>query len=199
MFLVARLNGNTEDYVAAQQIAISLTSLIFIIPQSLGISTTVRVGYSLGCEEFNRARYISGVSIATAILISIVTAIFLVAFRYPLVSMYTDDMAVIGIAGSVILYAAAFQLGDAIQCVASYALRGYKVTTIPMVIHIIAFWGCGLIPGYFMAFHGGMGIYGFWTTLVVSLGVAAVLLLWYLEIHSKKSSPKLGFAPYKII
>lgn len=186
MFLVARLNGNTEDYVAAQQIAISLTSLIFIIPQSLGISTTVRVGYSLGREEFNRARYISGVSIATAILISIVTAIFLVAFRYPLVSMYTDDMAVIGIAGSVILYAAAFQLGDAIQCVASYALRGYKVTTIPMVIHIIAFWGCGLIPGYFMAFHGGMGIYGFWTALVVSLGVAAVLLLWYLEIHSKK-------------
>ena len=109
--LVARLNGNTEDYVAAQQIAISLTSLIFIIPQSLGISTTVRVGYSLGCEEFNRARYISGVSIATAILISIVTAIFLVAFRYPLVSMYTDDMAVIGIAGSVIFICRCFSIG----------------------------------------------------------------------------------------
>ncbi|OOR83030.1 MATE family efflux transporter [Moraxella canis] len=186
MFLVAKLDGNTEDYVAAQQVVISLTSLIFMIPQSLGSAATVRVGYSLGREEFSRARYISGVSIVTAMVASVGTAIFLVVFRYPLASMYTDDMAVIALAGGIILYAAAFQLVDAVQCVASYALRGYKVTTIPMVIHIIAFWGCGLIPGYFMAFQGGMGIHGFWAALVISLGVAAALLLWYLEIHSKK-------------
>lgn len=186
MFLVAKLDGNTEDFVAAQQVVMSLTSLIFMIPQSLGSASTVRVGFSLGQERFARARYISGVAILSAIVASVGTALFLVAFRYPLAQMYTDDMAVIEIAASLILFAAAFQLVDAVQCVASYALRGYKVTSIPMVIHIIAFWGCGLIPGYVMAFFGGMGIYGFWTALVISLGVAAVFLLWYLEVHSKK-------------
>ncbi|MFC0821124.1 MATE family efflux transporter [Moraxella marmotae] len=186
MFLVAKLDGNAEDYVAAQQVVISLTSLIYMIPQSLGSATTVRVGYSLGKEQYQRARYISGVSIWTAILMSFGTALFLIVFRYPLAKMYTDDLAVIALAGSLILYAAAFQLVDAVQTVASYALRGYKVTTIAMVIHIMAFWGCGLIPGYLMAFYAKMGIYGFWTALVVSLGVAAVFLLWYLEVHSKK-------------
>lgn len=190
MFLVAKLDGDTENYVAAQQVVISLTSLIFMIPQSMGIASTVRVGFSIGKKQLAKARYISGVAVLSSVIISFATAAFLIVFRHQLADMYTDDLAVIAIAGSLILFAAAFQLVDAIQCVASYALRGYKVTTIPMVIHTIAFWGCGLLPGYVLAFYGKMGIYGFWTALVVSLGVAAVALLWYLERHSKNISLK---------
>lgn len=191
MFLVARLSGDTENYVAAQQIVISLTSLIFMLPQSMGIASTVRTGYYLGQQKPKRARYVSGVAISSAIVVSFVTAAFLIVLRYPLADMYTDDLTVIGIAATVILFAAAFQLFDAIQCVASYALRGYKVTSVPMVIHLIAFWGCGLIPGYFLAFHYDMGIYGFWTALVISLAVAAVFLLWYLERYSQKIAQNL--------
>lgn len=189
MFLVARLKGDahgtTEDYVAAQQIAISLTSLIFMLPQSIGIASTVRTGFYLGQQKVHRARYVSGVAVSVAIALSFVTAAFLVLLRYPLADMYTDDLTVIHIAGSVILFAAAFQLVDAVQCVASYALRGYKLTKIPMMIHIIAFWGCGLIPGYVLAFYYDMGIYGFWLSLVISLTIAAVFLMWYLEKHSQ--------------
>lgn len=187
MFLLARLDGsNTEDYVAAQQIVMSITSLIFMIPQSLGSASTVRVGYHLGTKKPYQARYSSGVAVATAMAVSCLTALFLVLCRDGLADIYTDDVVVIGLAGSLILFAAAFQLVDAVQCVASYALRGYKVTTIPMLIHAIAFWGCGLLPGCVLAFYYGMGIYGFWTALVVSLAVAGVLLLWYLERVSKK-------------
>lgn len=186
MFLLAKLNGNTEDYVAAQQIVMSLASLIYMIPQSLGSAATVRIGFSLGSESYHRARYIGGVATTFAMIIALGTAIFLVIFRYSLADMFTDDLAVIALAGGIILYAAAFQIVDAVQCVAGYALRGYKVTTVPMLIHIVAFWGCGLIPGYWLAFHQGMGIYGFWTALIVSLGLAAICSLWYLEMHSKK-------------
>ena len=189
IFLVAQLGGDgthsTENFISAQQIVISITSLIFMIPQSIGIASTVRVGMMLGQRQPIKARYISGVAILTAVGVSFLTALFLVVGRHALADMYTDDMAVIAISGSLILFAAAFQLVDAIQCVASYALRGYKVTKIPMMIHAIAFWGCGLLPGYVLAFYMGMGIYGFWTALVVSLAVAGVLLLWYLEKHSK--------------
>lgn len=191
MFLVARLDGNTENYVAAQQIVISLTSIIYMLPQSMGIASTVRTGYYLGQQKPKRARYASGVAIFSAIIVSFITATFLIILRHPLADMYTDDLTVINLAASVILFAAAFQLVDAVQCVASYALRGYKVTNIPMVIHLIAFWGCGLIPGYLLAFHYEMGIYGFWTALVASLTVAAIFLLWYLERHSQKIAQNL--------
>ncbi|AWY19567.1 MATE family efflux transporter [Moraxella bovis] len=186
MFLVARLDGNTENYVAAQQIAINITSLIFMIPQSLGVASTVRVGMAMGRREPESARYSSGVALSGAVAISFLTAAFLVIGREQLATLYTKDTAVIAIASAIIFYAAAFQLVDAVQCVASYALRGYKVTTVPMIIHIIAFWGCGLLPGIVLAFYMGMGIYGFWTALVISLAVAAVFLGWYLERYSKR-------------
>lgn len=186
MFLVAKLNGNTENYISAQQIVINLTSIIYMIPQSIGIASTVRVGFMLGAGDPAQARYISGVAVGSAMMISLITALVLVVGRYPLAQMYTDDVAVIAIVGTLMLFASGFQLVDATQCVASYALRGYQVTKIPMLIHAIAFWGCGLLPGIGLAFYGGMGIYGFWTALVVSLSVASVLLLWHLERHSKQ-------------
>ena len=190
VFLLARLKGDahgtTEDYVAAQQVVVSLSSLLFMIPQSMGISTTVRVGYNLGLKRPHQARYASGVAISTAMGIACLSALGLMLWRYPLARIYTDDLTVIAIVSNIIVYAATFQLVDAIQCVASYALRGYKVTAIPMFIHAIAFWGCGLAPGYVLAFYYGMGIYGFWTALVFSLMVAAVCLLWYLEVYSKR-------------
>ncbi|UNU73933.1 MATE family efflux transporter [Moraxella nasovis] len=185
MFLVAKLDGHTENLVAAQQIVISLISLIYMIPQSIGTASTVRIGYALGQNRPAQARYISGVSVSSAIVAAMITAIFLVVARYPLAKMYTDDLAVIGIATNIMLFAAAFQMFDATQTVASYALRGYKVTKIPMIIHATAFWGCGLIPGFILAFFMGMGIYGFWTALVVSLCVGAGFLMWYLEKYSK--------------
>ena len=106
--------------------------------------------------------------------------------REPLARIYTDDMGVLALAARVLLFAAVFQLFYFTQCIASYALRGYKVTKAPMVIHGIAFWGLGLLPGYLLANQGEMGIYGFWTALIVSLAVAAVGLIWFLEQHSMR-------------
>lgn len=74
-------------------------------------------------------------------MISVITAILLITGRQFLAQLYTNDLGVIDIAVKVMLFAAAFQLVDAVQCVASYALRGYKVTKLPMIIHMIAFWG----------------------------------------------------------
>ena len=183
VFLVAPFG---EDYVAAQQVVISLTGMIYMIPQSVGSAGTVRVGFSLGRREFLRARYISGVSLVLGWLLAVCTALFLVLLRFPLADMYTDDTAVLGIAATVLLFAALFQLADSTQCIASYALRGYKVTKMPMFIHAAAFWGCGLLPGYLLANHFEMGIYGFWTALIASLTVAAVALVWCLELCSRE-------------
>jgi Na+-driven multidrug efflux pump len=30
-----------------------------------------------------------------------------------------------------------------------------------LLINIIGFWGCGLIPGYFLTFNMGLGLHGY--------------------------------------
>lgn len=185
VFLIAKFG---EDYVAAQQVVISLTSVIYMIPQAVGAAATVRVGYALGKLQKQRARYISGVSMAVGAVLAVCTLLLLTLLRHPLAAMYTNDAGVLAIATQVLLFAAVFQLVDFTQCIASYALRGYKVTKAPMVVHAIAFWGLGLLPGYILADAAGMGIYGYWTALVLSLSVAAFVLVWLLEKHSRQTA-----------
>ena len=163
-----------EDYVAAQQIVMSMTSIVYMIPQAVGTAATVRVGYSLGRRQFARARYIAGVSLVLGVLLANVVAI----------------------AVQVTIFAAVFQLFDFTQCIASYALRGYKITRVPMIIHAIAFWLLGLLPGYALAYPAGMGIYGFWTALILSLFSAAAALVWYLEKRSKIALRERSLPPH---
>ena len=192
MFLIAKFG---EDYVAAQQVVISLTGIIYMIPQAFGAAVTVRVGFALGRRQRRRARYISGVGIVLGLGLALCTMSLLMLLRAPLASMYTDDAAVLSLAASVLLFAALFQLFDFTQCISSYALRGYKITKAPMLVHGIAFWGFGLLPGWLLANLADMKIYGFWTALIVSLAAAAVLLVWLLEKHSKNLSNDKGLLP----
>lgn len=178
VWLIAPLGAST---VAAQQVVISISSVIYMIPQSVGAATTVLVGFALGKRQFALARYTSGVAIGVGVLLALFTIVMIVALRYPLVKLYTNDQDVIELAAVIMLFAAVYQLFDFSQCIASYALRGYKITKIPMIIHAIAFWLVGLIPGYLLAYTGQMGIYGFWTALVISLAAASIALVWYLE------------------
>ncbi|MDO4997540.1 MAG: MATE family efflux transporter [Neisseria sp.] len=182
VFLIAKFGA---DQVAAQQVVISLTGIIYMIPQALGAASMVRVGFALGKGWTQKARYISGVSLVFGCALAVFTMLFLVFMRYPLANMYTDDAAIIAIAVQVLLFSAFFQFFDFTQCIASYALRGYKITKAPMLIHGLAFWGVGLLPGYYLANAQGLEIFGFWWALIVSLAAAATLLVWFLEKHSK--------------
>ncbi|MDO5687555.1 MAG: MATE family efflux transporter [Neisseria sp.] len=175
--LIANLG---EHYVAAQQVVIVITSMIYMLPQTLGAATSVRVGQTLGSGERVRAYYVSGVGLCAGIGGALITASLLIALREPLLHLFTQDSMVIATGMSLLLFAAVFQIADSTQTIASGALRGYKITKIPMLIHAIAFWMLGLGVGYALAFFAGWGLYGFWTALVISLTVAAFALTYYL-------------------
>ena len=184
-FIVWLIADLGENYVAAQQIVLSLSSVIYMIPQAIGSAATVRVGYAIGRRQFARARYISGVAIVCGWGLGACTLVALLVFRLPLAKIYTQDAAVLALASSLLIFAGIFQVFDFTQCIASYALRGYKITRVPMIIHAISFWCLGLILGYILAHAAQMGIYGFWTALIISLASAAAALVWYLEKRSQ--------------
>ena len=102
----------------------------------------------------------------------------LVALRYPLVSVYTTDAAVTAVAVVLLLFIAVYQIVDDTQAVLVSALRGYKDTTVPMVISLVSYWGLALPLGYVLAEgiagNAPLGVYGYWTGLTLALAVVAV-------------------------
>jgi MATE family multidrug resistance protein len=106
------------------------------------------------------------------------SATCLLLFRDAIVSVYTQDEAVKGIAISLLLMAAIFQVADGIQIGAAGALRGYKDTRIPMAVNIFAYWIIAFPLAYLAAVTYKLPPNYIWGGFVVGLSVAAVMLTW---------------------
>jgi len=182
--LIAKL-GTTV--VATHQTVINFSSVIYMIPQSIGTAATIRVGQSVGAGNYRQARLACGVSLALGLAMAALTMLWVLLDRYSIMQLYSTDPAVIALGGSLMLFAAFYQLTDAMQTIASSALRGYKITSVPMVIHIVSFWGLGLLLGAWLGLGSPqMGVHGFWGALVISLSAAGLLLVSYLAYVSRQ-------------
>ena len=166
------------EITAAHQIAINFAATMFMVPLGLSAATTVRVGQLLGAGEPQQARVSGAVGIAMCAAFMCASALFLLIFRNAVVDLYTDDAAVKGIAISLLLMAAIFQVADGVQVGAAGALRGYKDTRIPMAINMFAYW----VLAFPLAFLAAVTLQArpafIWGGFVVGLGTAAVLLSW---------------------
>ena len=176
--------------VAAHQIALNFSSLVFMLPLSLGIALLTRVGQALGAGDPVAARFRSAVGVGTSVGLAVLSAILMAVFNHQIAAAYTTDAPVAALAASLLFLAAIFQISDGLQVSTSCAIRGYKVTRVPMAIHLTAFWvvslplGCvlGLAPSW-APWHPAqpMMAQGFWIALIVGLSVAGIALAWLLQ------------------
>jgi len=179
--VIALLIGSMgATMVAGHQIALNFSSLVFMIPYSLGMAVTVRVGHALGAGSSRDARFAAGVGMAVALIYACISSSAMLLMREQIALIYTSNQTVIALAASLLVYAAVFQFSDAIQVTAAGALRGYQDTRITMLITLFAYWGIGLPVGYSLGlsehFEVMSGPVGLWQGLVVGLTSAAVLL-----------------------
>jgi len=151
----------------------------------MGISaaTTVRVGHALGAGDAHAARHAAWSGIGLGLIFGAVFMLPIILARHEVAALYSSDAAVQALAANLLLFAAFWQLFDATQVTAIGALRGYKVTVLPMLLMLAAFWLLGVPTGVWLGYFGALGsgplqVYGFWVGLVVglvtvSLGLAA--------------------------
>src|SRR3990167_1899316 len=184
------IGGLGASVVAGHQIALNFSSLVFMIPYSLGIAATVRVGQMLGRGQPREARFAAGVSMATALGYACLSASLMLLLREQIAQIYTADPTVIALASGLIMYAALFQFSDAIQVTAAGALRGYQDTRITMLLTLFAYWGIGLPVGYALGlsslFGEPSGPSGLWQGLIVGLTCAAIMLTMRLAGSARK-------------
>ncbi|ASN15435.1 MULTISPECIES: MATE family efflux transporter [Pantoea] len=168
--------------VAGHQIALNFSSLMFVLPLSMGVAATIRVGYRLGQGSTEQARVAAWTAQGVGVSMAVITAIFTVTFRHQIAQLYNDNPAVVTLAAQLMMLAAIYQISDSIQVIGSGILRGYKDTRSIFFITFIAYWLLGLPSGYILALTDWvvprMGPAGFWCGFIVGLTSAAVMMLW---------------------
>ena len=174
------LSQEGAEVVAGHQLTLNFTSLIFMLPLSFALAATARIGYARGRQNRDEV----GTAIRTAFYISatigVSAGLLLVISRHWIPHIYTDNAGVIELASYLLLFAALYQISDALQVMANGCLRGFEDTKVPMVLTLFAYWGVGLPVGYSLAmtdfWRPAMGPSGFWLGLFAGLSTAAILL-----------------------
>lgn len=166
------------DVVAAHQIAINFASLVFMVPLSIGMATTVRVGHAAGAGDRLQVALRGRTGILLGVSFALLSAAFMALLPAPIVALYTPDHALANAAIGFLYFAAIFQIFDCVQATSNGALRGIKDTRVPMVITLSAYWLVGLPLAAGLAFETAVGPSGVWYGFIVGLGIAAMGLSW---------------------
>ena len=185
------------EIVSAHQIALNFTSLLFMLPLSLSIALSIRVGFSVGSKQPVRMKRVVQTGLFLALCFACVTCIFIITCADTIALFYTKEIAVRETAVHLLFFAALFQLSDALQVNCCGALRGCKDTKIPMLLMIFAYWGIGLPVGYGIGILGlgsfEPGAEGFWIGLIIGLTFSAIFqgIRLYKKVNHLHNNPSL--------
>jgi multidrug resistance protein, MATE family len=169
------------DALGAHQLVMNCISVIFMIPLGIAQAATVRVAVALGTRAPAAARRAAAVALALGIAYMTIMALVLVAAPRAITRIYVDidapaNRGLVGIALYLLVIAAVFQIFDGMQAIAAGALRGYRDTTVPLLLAVIGYWGIGFAGGWLLAFPAGYGPIGLWSGLAAGLAAVALML-----------------------
>ncbi|MEI3478690.1 MAG: MATE family efflux transporter [Bilophila sp.] len=187
--------------VAGHQVALNFSSLLFMVPLSIGTATTIRTGFALGRKSVEAVRVASRSSWLLACMAAVCTAGITVAWRQQIAAVYNDDPVVLALASHLLLFAATYQFTDAIQVVSVGILRGYNDTRAILGVTLVSYWVFALPVGYTLGrthlWGEPLGPQGFWTAFIVGVSIAAVLL--FIRVLVLERRLKSGFERIRVM
>jgi len=162
--------------LASHQVAIQCAATIFMIPLGISMALTVRIGEAFGAKNFGVMRPIVASGWAMGLAFTLFSASAFIFFNHELAASFIDDPAVLEMAASLLVVAAAFQFCDALQIISAGALRGLDDVHTPAWIAFWAYWVISIPLGWCLAHPLGFGVTGMWWGITAGLTITAVLL-----------------------
>ena len=181
--------------VSAHQIVSNIMATFYMLPLSLGIAASVLVAQCLGAGSTAAAREITHRTFAVATVLALTVVLLVFFLKGPIISLYTKDAAVATLGMGLIIYGCIYHLFDALQTIANFAMRGYRVTLLPMLVYAVILWGVGMGGGIYLglfgkALGGPFGAEGFWVATALALFLVGAILtamaLWVAATRAKE-------------
>lgn len=180
---------------AANQIALNLSSMTFMVAMGFSVAAMIRVGNQKGLKRFRELRRIAFSLFFITTLFGVVFATVFLLFSGELPKIYLDEndpaklvdnLQVLTIASKLLLIAAIFQISDAVQVVVLGALRGMQDVKIPTLITFVAYWVIGFPISFYLSMYTEYTSSGIWIGLLAGLTASAIMLYFRFNYLTKK-------------
>lgn len=176
--------------LAAHQIALQVTAVLFMVPLGIGMAATVRVGHAFGRNEpagVRRAGLVAavlGIAFVSALTLAIILG------RYELGRLFFGrseaSAPTVELTATLLLVGATFFIADALQTIMGGALRGINDTRMTLMFAAIGYWCVGFPIAWWLAFRADLGAVGVWIGLSIGSFVYAGLLVLRFAMLTRK-------------
>ena len=168
--------------LAAHQIALQVTAILFMVPLGISMAATVRVGHAIGGNDAAGVHRAGMVAIWLGIAVAALLTVAAILLRFEIAGFFLGAGvehadAAMTLAASLLMIGATFFITDGLQTIAAGALRGMNDTRVPLLFAAVSYWGIGFCSAYALAFHTALGAQGVWIGLSLGTLVYATLLI----------------------
>jgi multidrug resistance protein, MATE family len=168
--------------LAAHQIALQVTAILFMVPYGISMAATVRVGHAVGrndADGLKRAGYVAmgvGIALGAALTLAVIAGRFGIAHLF-FGEAASSAGAAMQLTETLLVVGSTFFITDGLQTIAAGALRGMNDTRVPLLFAVISYWLIGFATACWLGFWTTLGPVGVWVGLSCGTAVYAALLL----------------------
>lgn len=164
--------------LAAHQVAVNVSSLLFMVCLAIGQATNVRVAYWRGAGRMDQSRRAALTGTGIVLMWSLVTSSLLLIWPAKILPLYFSNRApdpeTTALVVTLLKIAGLYQIVDGLQSVFNGALRGCGDAVTPMLIAMASYGLVGLVFGGWLAFQQHVGVEGLWIGMALALATTCV-------------------------
>ena len=170
------------NYQAANQIALNLSSLTFMVALGFSVAATIRIGNQKGLNDYKNLKRIAISIFLVTILIELIFALIFIIFSDLLPWLYLENnnnfdvLETVSLASKLLIIVALFQIFDGIQIVAQGVLRGIQDVKIPSMICFLSYIIFGVPIMIYLGLYTDLKAIGVWIGFLIGLMIASILL-----------------------
>ena len=155
----------------------NIAHYVSLVGMSAGTASAILVGYKIGAGEFGEANRIRRLVTVIGLISNLAFSLIFLLFRYPLLSIFTQDETIIRIGANLFFLDIVVEIGRSLNNTCSGALQATGDIRYQMFVNQLSCWfisvGCSWLFG--IVFH--MNLYGVWIAFALDEMTRGLLLL----------------------
>ncbi|HEM5199679.1 TPA: MATE family efflux transporter [Streptococcus suis] len=166
----------SAQIIAAHQAAMNFATLLYAFPSSVSSALAIVIAYEVGAKRLQDVKAYSHLGRLVALGFAGLTLTFLYFFRSKVAYLYGNDTDFVRLTSHFLSFALMFQLADAYTAPIQGILRGYKDTTVPFVLGLVAYWSITFPFAFFLERFFHLGPEAYWIGLISGIFVCGIAL-----------------------
>ncbi|EGU84260.1 hypothetical protein FOXB_05217 [Fusarium oxysporum f. sp. conglutinans Fo5176] len=177
------------EYLAAQSVVTTITTLSYEIPFPMSIAASTRIANLIGAGLVEPAKMTGVVAFVAACIIGMFNLTIYTTMRYQLPLLFTKDDDVIDLVAAVMPIVSVMQVFDGLAAGAHGLLRGIGKQSIGGPANIIAYYALSLPCSLALAFGLDWKLSGLWLGVTVgTMSVASIEYIYLLRTDWHKAA-----------